>query len=266
MVRAFITASSSSDDDDVYTDDDDYSPYYSYDCAVSDWSSYSACSSSCGFYGTQTHTRTIVRQPYYGKSCPRLSHSRSCNRFYCPIDCWMSTWSAYSPCTVSCGGGSQTQSRTVITQPSYGGAACPALTNVRSCNSYACPIDCVVSAWGDFSQCSLSCGGGVQTRSRSVLTAPTNGTACPALNNTQTCNGQPCPVDCLMSNWVTVGSCSKTCGTGIATHTRTVTTSALNGGVACPIDTNRTTTCLVEACDACLSNPCIHGRCSRACL
>jgi hypothetical protein len=42
------------------------------------------------------------------------------------------------------------------------------------------------------------------------------------------------PVDCVVSEWTNQGSCSKFCGPGEQTQSRTVTTPAANGGAACP--------------------------------
>ena len=59
--------------------------------------------------------------------------------------------------------------------------------------TYAPPVDCAVSAFSDWGACSLACGGGTQTRSRSVLVQPQNGgLACPPLSETRACNTQAC--------------------------------------------------------------------------
>ena len=47
------------------------------------------------------------------------------------------------------------------------------------------------------------------------------------------------PVDCVVSDWTNQGSCSKFCGPGDQTQTRTVTTPASNGGTACPALTQK---------------------------
>ena len=49
-------------------------------------------------------------------------------------------------------------------------------------------MDCGVSGW-TLGACSVGCGGGTQSMTRSINTAPVGtGTACPALTSSQTCN------------------------------------------------------------------------------
>jgi hypothetical protein len=49
-----------------------------------------------------------------------------------PVDCVVSEW---SDCTVPCGGGTQTRTRSIVTQPANGGAACLELQETRECNT-----------------------------------------------------------------------------------------------------------------------------------
>jgi hypothetical protein len=205
-------------------------------CVVSDWSAWGACTATCGG-GIQTRTRTIITPAQNGgAACPVLTETRACNENPCPIDCVVSDWSAWSTCTATCGGGVQTRTRTVITPAQNGGAACPVLTETRACNENPCPIDCVVSDWSAWGTCTATCGGGVQTRTRTVITPAQNGgAACPVLTESRTCNENPCPIDCVVSDWSAWGECSVECGGGTQTRTRSIITSAQHGGTACPV-------------------------------
>jgi len=55
-----------------------------------------------------------------------------------PVDCVVS-WSEFSKCSASCGGGKQTRNRKIITKPENGGKACPELKESKACNTEACP-------------------------------------------------------------------------------------------------------------------------------
>jgi len=79
-----------------------------------------------------------------------------------------------------------------VETPASGGAACPALTENQPCNTTPC-VNCEVNPWGDWSSCSAACGGGTQTRSRTVETPASGGAACPALTENQPCNAYSCP-------------------------------------------------------------------------
>jgi Spondin-like TSP1 domain len=165
------------------------------DCGVSTWSDWSSCSVKCGG-GIQTQTRTVTQQAANGgAACPTtLSQTQACNTQGCPVDCVVSAWSAFSACSTSCGGGNQTATRAVVTPAAYGGAACPSLSMTQSCNLQPCPVDCVVSSWSNWTDCSTRCGGGTQSQSRTVVTAAANGgAACPTLSQSQACNTQGCP-------------------------------------------------------------------------
>ena len=87
----------------------------------------------------------------------------------------------------------QTAVAPMITAAAHGGAACPALTKTQPCNTQACPIDCVVSAFVE-GVCDKACGGGSLTSTRTVVTpAAFGGAACPALTQIERCNAQDCP-------------------------------------------------------------------------
>jgi hypothetical protein len=177
------------------------------DCVVSEWSTWSKCSKDCG-QGSQMQTRVVLVSPTHGgKECPISSQQQPCNTQACPVDCQLSaSWSDWSSCSKPCGGGQQTQTRTVVKAAAHGGKECPVSSQQQACNTQACPVDCQLSEphWSD---CSHTCGGGQKTLTRTVVKAAAHGgRACsdpaffPASEvknglfvQYHVCNMQPCP-------------------------------------------------------------------------
>jgi len=84
-------------------------------------------------------------------------------------------------------------------------------------------IDCVWGIWSEWGTCSKTCGNGTKTRNRTKLvvedvTGACNGTSM----ESDSCNPIACPaIDCVWGIWSEWGACSKTCGEGTKTRTRT---------------------------------------------
>ena len=110
-------------------------------CEMSDWSAWGDCTKACGG-GNQTRSRTIVKKYDPNEVCPSNTQTQVCNTEQCPQDCEMSDWSVWGDCTKSCGGGTQTRTRTVLKQPVGKGKACGDLTDTQNCNTNACSKNC----------------------------------------------------------------------------------------------------------------------------
>ena len=150
---------------------------------------------------------------------------------------FFSDFNEFSPCTRECGGGTKTRTRTVVVPPVGTGTACPHLTETVECNTQVCPVNCQVSDFSEFSRCTRECGGGTKTRTRTVVVPPSGGgTECPHLTETVDCNTQVCPppVDCRVSDFSEFSPCTRECGGGTKTRTRTVVVSPAGEGAACP--------------------------------
>ena len=121
------------------------------------------------------------------------------------------------------------RSKSVIQPARYGGRACPPTRDTANCNSHPCSIDCKHS-WNAWTACSKTCGVGIQTRSYDVDTAASyGGDACPA-KESRVCNTQQCVRDCKLSGWSKFTACTKSCGTGSKTRTKSVISDARFGG------------------------------------
>jgi hypothetical protein len=203
------------------------------DCIMGAWT-WGACSKTCGS-GRLKRTRPVIQNSFSGGvACGARSEWRNCNESPCPVHCATSKFTAWSICTKTCGGGSKRRSRTITTTAKHGGYACPPLIEHRDCASRKCPIDCVVTSWGSWEACTVSCGGGAQKRARLGVERPKyGGKVCPAASVSRMCNEQPCPVNCELAAWDVWTVCSKTCGNGQQRRVRSMIVQPANGGAAC---------------------------------
>merc|ERR1719191_2390247 len=108
--------------------------------------------------------------------------------------------------------------------------------------------DCEVGEWQP-GECSVECAGGERTITREIVSPAANGGAeCPPMIETEPCNLQSCPIDCVVDEWSEYGLCSKDCGGGIQTRVRPALTDAEHGGEPCG-DLSETMECNMDACD-----------------
>jgi len=231
------------------------------DC-VGSWGQWDDCSKTCGD-GKQSKTYSITTQPAHGgKACPASSENQGCKVQSCPVDCEV-VWGQWGKCSTTCGGGTQSRTYGVTTAAAHGGKACPGSPDGQSCNTDPCPVDCegLWQPWGD---CSKNCGVGAQSRSFGVTTKAANGgAACPASPQEQSCNTDPCPVDCEGA-WDSWGVCSLACGTGTQSRSFIVKTDAANGGTDCPNDQQQK--CNTDPCPVdCAGSWGDWGDCSKSC-
>jgi len=114
--------------------------------------------------------------------------------------------------------------------------------------SRPCPglVDCKVSGWGKWDECTAPCGGGNKTRHRVVVRPKEHGgRACPALAQTSFCNLQSC--DCGVTQFSPWSTCSKDCGGGITNRARRVFREPAGDGAVCP-HLNETEICNNRTC------------------
>jgi hypothetical protein len=118
------------------------------------------------------------------------------------VDCVVGDWSAFSKCDTKCGPGHRLRYRS-LTQPSGSGLACPKSSDYRECTGDQCegeelatapprPVECVVGDWSAYSECSVSCGTGVSTRSRKLKTVDVSEAFCPPLTEKVPCKIAEC--------------------------------------------------------------------------
>ncbi|XP_029983154.1 papilin isoform X1 [Sphaeramia orbicularis] len=215
------------------------------------WShgSWSACSRECGSgYQSRLVFCTIDNEAYPDYLCaslPRPQSNRTCNPHPCPqtrrmaylypLQLWrpsqtprplVFSWRTgeWNTCSVTCGGGSQVRTVECISHDASGprvveDAVCAAYSaappTLQTCNMQQC-AEYRVSRW---SQCSVTCGSGEQTRD--VTCVGSGGrmleeTACSTLLRPQSvrpCEMAACSrqISWHVGEW---GLCSRSCGSG----------------------------------------------------
>ncbi|XP_060595764.1 A disintegrin and metalloproteinase with thrombospondin motifs adt-1-like [Ruditapes philippinarum] len=163
----------------------------------SNWGSWGSCSVSCDV-GMQRRDRSCSN-PYPSRNGDHCFGESRDDRLCFPGACadgkW-SSWENWGSCSVSCEGGIQSRLRTCSNpRPSLSGRNCGGSSEqTRLCNKYAC-ADGGWSSWENWGSCSVSCGGGIQSRLRtcsnptpSLLGRYCNGSP----DEIRTCNKQLC--------------------------------------------------------------------------
>ncbi|NP_001164716.1 semaphorin 5A-like protein [Saccoglossus kowalevskii] len=124
-----------------------------------------------------------------------------------------SSWSPWSLCSTSCGSCSGLQLRERICQHPIDGSPVSdcegAAWDSRVCKKQKCVVDAVMSCWSEWSECTVTCGGGIQERLRTCEYQPQGGGKM-CENNTlevKECNIQRCPGTDGWENWTKWSSC-----------------------------------------------------------
>ncbi|CAI8000133.1 A disintegrin and metalloproteinase with thrombospondin motifs adt-2, partial [Geodia barretti] len=89
-------------------------------------------------------------------------------------------WEEWTQCTATCGGGRRARKRECIIDVSAGSVECTGtLLEAQDCNTQKCPVPCRWE-YGEYEECSATCGDGIKLRFPKILQPPQNG-------------GEPCP-------------------------------------------------------------------------
>ncbi|XP_074729867.1 thrombospondin type-1 domain-containing protein 7B isoform X2 [Strix uralensis] len=197
------------------------------ECAVSDWGQWSTCPQVCDPNIMQTRTRQVLRSSVNTKPCPEESQMKPCilNQNCFQYQYNLTGWSGCQlGANATCGRGERhrllscrrSDGATVSTQ------LCQRLrlekpVQTRSRCVVACAVDCQLSAWSAWSQCSHTCGaGGQMVRGRSVvLRAAGEGRPCPEqLTQHRSCPVKPC-YSWLLGPWSPCRLQGGQCGDGL---------------------------------------------------
>lgn len=189
------------------------------DCSFGDWTPWSSMG---GCYGLCQRERKIREtnnecgQPCRGprvmtKSGPGCHPEEGCMSHGDP-NCTWEDWGEWSDCGYQPNGQS-VRWRRVAVEPQEGGRPCSgAFNETRACEHHY-QKDCSFAEWGQWTECSATCFGGVQARIRHIdQFAEHNGQTCTGVvRETQACNTGPCDSipSCELSPWSEWNGCNE---------------------------------------------------------
>ncbi|XP_053376882.1 SCO-spondin-like [Mercenaria mercenaria] len=221
------------------------------------WETWSACTVTCG-HGVQQRARSCVfdeNRPH-GQDCPAGGgmEKRSCAKQDCPVDAKWTVWSAFGPCSATCGGGFRVKSRTCTYHPTAPmGRNCTGSREFsEECNPQPCPVDGALTHWSKWTYCSTTCNGGTRFRTRRCIfpnNVPHGADCIGALQDQEPCNESPCPIDGVWADWGAWHICTVSCGGG--TQERARVCSFKKGsphGANCTGDTHESQSCETQIC------------------
>ncbi|XP_065915649.1 mucin-like protein [Dysidea avara] len=96
------------------------------------------------------------------------------------------------------------------------------------------------SEWSPYGTCNQSCGGDVESRFRTCTNPPPQhgGSDCEGeAVDSRPCYTHQCPIDGVWTEWSVWGGCSKSCGNGTHTRTRTCVPPKFGGADCEGVDT-----------------------------
>ncbi|XP_031555168.1 uncharacterized protein LOC116292070 [Actinia tenebrosa] len=186
----------------------------------SPWSAWSTCTATCGGEGYSSRERSCLP----GKQCagPRYD-TKQCGTEPCPVEGGYTPWTAWSPCTPSCGLRAYRMRTRNCTNPppSHGGRKCyDSALETEPCMIVHCPIDGGYSSWSSWSPCTKTCGSSSLSQRERACTSPEpryGGRPCQGDSvQTRECGKQPCPVNGDFSDWSSWTPCANvSCGSNL---------------------------------------------------
>ena len=235
-------------------------------CQLSSWSEWSPCTaSSCGTLGTQSSSRHRIITEQCGGTCTSTFRKTQSCYSRAVVNCQLSSWSEWSPCTAtSCGErGTQSSSRHRIIIEQCGGTCTSTFRKTQSCYSHA-SVDCQLSSWSEWGVCAktstpYACKGIESSTRHKIMMEKCGGRCTYSFRKTRTCFAEGSSVDCRLGSWSEWSACTlKTCdvSSGVQFITRNKLVEEKCGGT-CTSILRKSRTCLADF--TCLNGGSLSG-------
>ncbi|XP_070960618.1 SCO-spondin [Oncorhynchus clarkii lewisi] len=216
-------------------------------CVLSEWSSWSECSASCGG-GVSVRIKTVLQEPQPGgQECPTpLEQHTACQTNSCLPECPSSQ--VFSQCAGSCPYSCEDlwPENQCVSGPCIPGCTCPpgmVLYNGSCVPHDACP--CSPHSLTGTLNMTLDEPEG-EVASGTVLQHQCN--TCVCQGGVFNCTEDPCNVDCEWGSWSEWSQCSVSCGSGQRNSRRTVFQPQQYEGAECEGPAQRTALCRAPDC------------------
>ncbi|KAL4223326.1 hypothetical protein ACF0H5_016797 [Mactra antiquata] len=185
--------------------------------------------------------------------CVDKDHAKLVCRRYCGlcdiVDGHWLEWSSWSTCSQTCDNG--TILRTRMCNRTEGGLPCSGESSeTLHCFIKSCPVNGGWTTWTNWSGCSVTCGAGLERRSRDCSNPPPgpDGKDCVGDNDDiQICMDKLC-YDGTWMSWSTWSTCTASCQGGISVRNRQCNTTLSSLGHNCVGNDKELMVCNTQLC------------------